>query len=262
MKNHFTVFLFILALAGNPAMAGSLGAQEKPRIRFMPLAAEGFNDEEIRSIEYLISSYLADIGVVSTEDAQYTLSGRLGVAGNERTLELEITRGDTGERYNYEYTFKNSGELVLKARSLLSTAFQGEGRKTVGDVGERLSPAAVSGTWRGGGTEQMIRLERDGKGMIVFSSGAAMRLRYSIEDNILKVEQDSPNNERYYYPMPLPVARKLAQSAEPMRWELLLFDGGSSLRGLRFFTGADYEGETLTGLLPEQAAEAGWRKTR
>jgi hypothetical protein len=99
---------------------------------------------------------------------------------------------------------------------------------------------SIVGTWRGEPGIAMVRLRRGGQGIAVFSSGAQMNLLYSIEDNALTVVQDSPNTERYYQrqgassvTLPYLVARRLADEAKPMRWELSLYEKGTVLKGLK-----------------------------
>lgn len=243
-----------------------LGAEEKSKIYVFPLVSDGFNDEEVKSIEYLLFSYLKDIGIIAEEPEQDidTLAGRLRLDENSRFLDLEIIK-PSGERYFSSHPFKNSGELVLKVRSLLSAAFQKDQKNQEipdGTQGEKISREAVSGTWRSVGSIQMMRLERDGTGMLLFSSGAVMKLIYAVEDNVLVAAQDSANNERFYHPLPHAVARSLAEKAEPMRWELKLFDRGTVLRGTVFFTEAVSGEDGLITLNPGRTAAVEWQKSR
>jgi hypothetical protein len=107
----------------------------------------------------------------------------------------------------------------------------------------------------------MVRLRRDGRGMAILSSGAQMELSYTIADNTLSIIQNSPNHERHYHPLPYPVARVLAARADPMRWEFLLYDNGTTLRGIHISTTALYEGERVLELIPNSARESEWTRT-
>jgi hypothetical protein len=137
-----------------------------------------------------------------------------------------------------------------------------EAVKEIEAVSERLTEADISGTWRGDEGIEMVRLQRGGRGIAIFSSGAQMNLTYSIENNILRVVQSSPNTERYYHPVPYEVARQLAERAEPMRWELLLYENGALLKGIKVATAVLYEGNTILELFPGSYREAEWNKTR
>ncbi|MDR1507992.1 MAG: hypothetical protein LBI67_12920 [Treponema sp.] len=256
-------------------------SQEKPRIRVYPLVTEGFSEEEARNIEAVFFSYIRDIGSITgggvfdvetgdfgedhaplLQSPQYTVAGRLHQDENSRFLDLEITNENSGERYSFSYPFKSSSELVLRARSVLSRAFSPDQRTAASTTPEPIRADLVRGTWKSGGSIQMIRLEQNGTGMILFSSGAVMRLVYTITDNILTVVQDSPNNERFYHPLPQEVARELAEKADPMRWELELSEQGAVLRGIVVFTEAVYQGNTLSGVNMGKIASVEWQRSR
>ena len=82
----------------------------------------------------------------------------------------------------------------------------------------------------------MIRLQAGGLGAAFFSSGARMNLKYTIENNTIKISQTSPNNERFYHPYPPVIARQLSDMASPMHWELMLYSGGTRLKGTKTST--------------------------
>jgi hypothetical protein len=253
-------------------------SQEKPRFRLYPLVVEGIGAEEAKNIESLFISYLEDIGFITgweepgfeTGDSGlsppqtplYSMTGRLRQTEYSRFLDLEITDESFGERYFFSCPFKNPSELILQAHSALSRAFSADHKALESVLQERIGAEQVWGTWKSGGSIQMIRLERNGTGMVLFSSGAVMRLRYTIEDDILIVVQDSPNNERFYHPLPRNVARELAKKAEPMRWELLLSDWGMTLRGIVVFTEALYDGNTLKGVNQGKTDATEWQRSR
>jgi hypothetical protein len=249
--------------------------QERPRFRLHPFIVEGFSAEEAKAIESLFFSYIGDIGFIAGPEEPgfeaagsgplvshfYTMTGRLRQDEYSRFLDLEILNENSGERYFFSYSFKNSSELILKAHSALSRAFSADHKDVEPVVQERIRAEQVWGTWKNGGSIQMIRLEQNGTGMILFSSGAVMRLRYTIEDDTLVVVQDSPNNERFYHPLPQGVARDLAEQADPMRWELLMSDQGTVLRGIVVFSEAIYEGNTLTGVNRNKTDAAEWQRS-
>jgi hypothetical protein len=268
------------------------GAEEnKPVIGFAPFTIEGISAEEARIIESLIHSYITGLGEVirsfdaslmmipasETDEAyiaasgmtrppDYTLSGSINLDQDNRILMLEIRKPGTGERLNYQSVHKTTSELVLKVKSLVEAAFSA-GTFSAGTespreaVPELLTETGILGTWRGDAGVELVRLQRGGSGIAILSSGAQMALEYTIEDNTLKVSQRSPNTERFYHPLPYGVAKQLAAQAEPMRWELLLYGGGTSLRGIKTATAVRYERDTIIELLPAAAREAEWVKT-
>jgi hypothetical protein len=264
-----TIFLFLPSF---------ILPQEKPRFRLHPFVVEGFGVEEAAAIESLFFSYIRDIGFVAGPEEPefeaddsgasfprsplYTMTGRLRQDEYSRFLDLEIVDENSGERYSFSYPFKNSSELILKAHSTLFKAFSADHKVLESIARKRIRAEQVWGTWKSEGTIQVIRLEQNGTGMILFASGAVMRLRHAIENDTLIVVQDSPNNERFYHPLPQSVARDLAGQAEPMRWELLLSDQGTVLRGIVMFTEALYEGNTLTGVNQGKTDAVEWQRSR
>ncbi|MDR1279060.1 MAG: hypothetical protein LBK02_09935 [Treponema sp.] len=264
-----------------------LEAQEnKPLIKLNPLFIEGIGIEESRLIESLILSYLADIGELisyfdpartgepfaNDENApdswsrppDYTVTGTIHLERDSRIFLLELLNTKTGETCSFTSIYKSTGELVLKARSILESAFAAggfeNGKKTEAPP-EPISESQIVGSWRGETGIEMIRLQRGGRGVAVFSSGAQMVLSYVIEDNTLRVWQISPNSERFYYPLPYDAARELSAGAEPMTWELSLFSGGTVLGGIKIATGVQLEGNRALNLLPGgDIREVEWTK--
>ncbi|MDR1100166.1 MAG: hypothetical protein LBL28_06755 [Treponema sp.] len=266
-----------------------LEAQEnKPLIKLNPLFIEGIGLEESRLIESLILSYLADIGdlinyfdaarpeapLANTGNAleswpwprppDYTVTGTIHLERDSRIFLLELLNTKTGETYSFTSIYKTTGELALRARSILESAFAAggfENGKKTETPPEPISESQIVGSWRGETGIEMIRLQRGGRGVAVFSSGAQMVLSYVIEDNTLRVWQISPNSERFYYPLPYEAARELSAGAEPMSWELSLFSGGTILGGIKIATGVQLEGNRALNLLPGgDIREVEWTK--
>jgi hypothetical protein len=253
-----------------------LGAQEnKPVIRLNPLFIQGIGTEESRLIESLIQSYLSDIGeVINYFDASlapdpfensekaldswtripdYTVTGAIHLEQDSRIFSLELLNTKTGETYSFTSIYKTTGELVLKARSILETAFAAgglEGGEKAAALPGPISESQIMGTWRGEAGIEMIRLQQGGKGVAVFSSGAQMVLSYVIDGKTLRIWQVSPNSEWFFYPLPYETAQALAAGAEPMTWELSLYSGGITLRGIKIATGVQLEGNQVLKLLP------------
>jgi hypothetical protein len=253
-----------------------LEAQEnKPVIKLNPLFIEGIGIEESRFIESLIQSYLSDIGeVINYFDASlspdpfadtgnvldswtripdYTVTGAIHLERDSRIFVLELLNTRTGESFSFTSIYRSTGELALKARSVLESAFAAGGFEQAGRreiVPEAVSEDRVVGTWRGEPGVEMIRLQRGGRGVAIFSSGAQMVLSYVVDGNTLRVWQVSPNSERFYYPLPYEAARELAAGAAPMTWELSLYGGGATLGGIKITTAVQYEGGRIVQLLP------------
>jgi hypothetical protein len=241
MKNRLQICMFFLLAAFVPA-------QDRPLVHFLPLAVEE-HTEETQSIENLLRSYIEDLGELDAENPEYIFSGQISSREKLRVLTLDIRNEKSGEIQRYIYTFTTLSELALKSRSLVGSIFTFGAippEQFLPEQGESISLGKVVGTWRNVGLGiKMMRLERDGTGMALFSSGANMHLEFHIEENTLKIRQTSPNVERFYHPLPLETARHLAENAEPMRWELLLVGQGTTLRGILYYTEAQVDGDTI-----------------
>jgi hypothetical protein len=250
--------------------------ENKPVIKLNPLFIQGIGLEESRLIESLIQSYLSDIGeVIDFFDSSlspdsfsaaerdfteswprtpdYTVTGTIHLDQDSRIFSLELFNTKTGETHSFTSIYKTTGELVLKARSILESAFAAGGlaeEKRQKTAPETMTESHIIGTWRGETGIEMIRLHRGGRGVAVFSSGIQMVLSYIIENNILRVWQISPNSERFYHPLPYEAARELAAGAEPMAWELSLYSRGTVLGGIKIATGVQLEGNRVVNLLP------------
>ena len=255
------------------------GQESKPLIQLNPFSIEGIGTEESRLIASLVQSYLSDIGNVvgnalngsrqerpqSAPSADFTISGTIRIEPDGHVFVVEITNTRTEESYSVRSIYKNSGEIALKARSVLESAFAAGGlemEKRPSSRPERPSETLIAGTWKPEAGIEIIRLMPGGRGLAIFSSGAQMVLSYSIEGNTLKILQISPNSERYYYPLPIEAARELARGAEPMSWELSMYQGGTVLGGIRISTAARMSSEgVVRDLLPNgDVREVLWTK--
>jgi hypothetical protein len=280
------VLVLILGLTLGSAFIGA--DDNKPVIKLMPFTSQGIGIEEARFIESLIQSYITDIGEVvpyfdtsvsalspdTTEEPSfmgldyvgppdYILSGSINIDQDNRVLALEVQKTQTGETSLYVSVHKTTSELALKARSLVETVFTGpvETPDLNEAPPEAVSEAKLLGTWRGDTGVELVRMQRDGIGMAILSSGAQMNLSYSIEGTTIRVVQTSPNTERFYHPLPFSVAKELAAQAEPMVWVFSLYDNGTALRGIKTAASARYEGNTILEILPTTVREAEWIKS-
>jgi hypothetical protein len=254
-----------------------LGAQDaKPVIRIRSFVIEGLGPDEGQIIESLLQSYVNALGVLvpaegdsaqasarGGREPDYTLSGRITLEQDNRVLVLEISRPRTNETAQYTSVHRTTGELVLKVRSIVESVFSGPSDPA--HLRERpvetLTGGKITGTWKGDAGIEVVHLQPGGRGFAILSSGVRMDLRYSIENNILQVVQSSSNTERFYHPVPYNVARELVRAAEPMRWELALYDNGASLRGVKVATAVRYEGDRVLEFLPSTAREAEWTRS-
>jgi hypothetical protein len=253
--------------------------EQKPLVGILPFTVRGIQTGEAGLIESLIRSYMEDLGdnVIFLEpdlkigasyntelfpSPEYILSGSIISEGESRIFILELAKPATGERVLYTSTHRSLSDLALKARSLVVSALNAGTDPAKAEIvpPEQLTVNKLAGTWRGDTEILLVRLRRDSVGTAIFTSGAQMNLTYTIEDNTLKVFQNSPNTERFYHPLPYQVAGRLSSEAEPMRWEFQLYENGRTLRGKRIGTGVRYEGDRILELIPGIEQPAEWTK--
>ncbi|MFP3089099.1 hypothetical protein LQZ21_02090 [Treponema sp. TIM-1] len=273
-RKNFYIWLFFIIF---PPLLYSQNV--KPLVAIMPFTVQGIPIDEAGLIESLIKSYMGDLGtdVVFLDSAismdttyssglfrspEYILSGSILREGENRILMLEFYKQSTGDRVLYTSVHKTLSDLALKTRSLVVSAFdiRSEPERIETEPPEQLTVNKLAGTWRGDAAIQLVRLRRNMGGTAIFTSGVQMNLTYLIENNILKVFQDSPNTERFYHPLPYQVAKRLRAEAEPMRWEFQLYEKGGLLRGKRIETRVRYEGEEILELIPGVERPVEWIK--
>jgi hypothetical protein len=207
-------------------------AQEaRPVIRFTPFISQGISIEETRFIESLIQSYVADAGELIlnydnippdaylsagglltgswNKTPDYILSGSIYLERETRIFTLEIRDTHTNEITKTTTEHKTAGDLVLRSRSLVESIIKlpvltgvesAAVNETEREIPQIINENSIAGTWRGEPGIEIIRLQPGGRGTAFFSSGAQMNLSYVIEGNVLKIWQNSPNIERFYYP--------------------------------------------------------------
>jgi hypothetical protein len=251
----------------------------KPLVGIKPFTVQGIRTDEAGIIESLIQSYVEEMGneVVLLDSAfttdasydsalfrlpEYIFSGSIIREGENRNLLLELHKQTSGERILYSSSHKSLSDLVLKARSLVALAVTA-GAATMRDespVPEQLTVNRLAGTWRGDAEIQVVRFNRNLAGTAIFTSGAQMRLVYTIENNTLKVVQNSPNTERFYHPLPYRIAQQVSAEAEPIRWEFQLYEQGRLLRGKKIGTGVRYNEDKVLELIPGAEVGVEWTK--
>ena len=104
-------------------------AQElRPVIKFIPFVSHGISGEEARFIESLIQAYVSDAGqIIYNNDgsrADYTLSGSIHREKNNRVFTLKIQDTGTNEVTSTTTVHPTTGDLALRARTLVETAFR------------------------------------------------------------------------------------------------------------------------------------------
>ena len=269
-------FLFFVLLI--PFFSPFLRAQEgKAIVKLMPFAIQGLGTDEAKILETLIQSYIIDLGDTINYQAvtdqtspqngspnpDIIITGSITLSGDERILKLELVNTQTGEITQYTSSHKTTSDLALKSRALVQEALAVNYETAQErEESEPIQEQKVAVTWKGDKGIELIRLQRGGTGIAVFSSGAQMMLSYSIRNNVLTVTQTSPNVDRFYHPVPYTIAKQLVQVAEPMVWELKLYNNGMILRGTKKSTAVEYEGDTVKAFLFGTVRDAEWTKMK
>lgn len=226
--------------------------EQKVVVLIHPLERENVEIEESSFIESLLYSYISamsDIEVLLEVNEQagnsvdYELFGGLNNDGLNTIITLNVKNLKTNEIVSYASAHKNSSEMVLKLRSIVQTLFHEPASFPANSdaspvAAEDITLNSVVGLWRADGGIEMVNFQRDGTTIAFFSSGERMSLKFTIEGNVLKIIQNSPNRERYYQGQSYDIIRELTQKAQPLYFELQLFDNGLTLRGKRIETTA------------------------
>lgn len=270
MKKY--VFFIICLVAVSP----HIKAQEaKSVVQLMPFSIQGLGSDEAKLLEALIQSYIVDLGdstnyetVTEIPDSQteisnpdYIITGSISRVADERVLKLELVNTQTGDVMQFTSNHKTTSDLALKSRSLVEEALtSGNETDSPPETSEAISEDVIAGTWKGDRGIEMIRLQRNGSGMAIFSSGARMTLSYAINNNVITITQNSPNTERFYHPVPRNIASELVQVAEPMTWEMRLYNHGTDLKGTKKATAVEYTEDSVKNFLFGTVRNAEWTK--
>ena len=270
-KRYFTPLFLLCAVL--------LSAEdERLRVRIVPFTLDNIRLDEGRLIESLVASYISEIegvtvyvendeadgGGSSREDAEsYVLTGRIFLENENHVLRLNLDSPQSAGAKDNAYTYKNTGDMALHIRAIVEDYFP----KTIGakeSADENALPISrqtLTGTWQGDEGVEIIRFAPGGRALAFFSTGANMELSWVIDGKSVIVTQVSPNNYRYYYPLPEEIARKLAEEAAPMEWRLFLFEKGSVLRGTRTAAGVEYDtNNSLKRIIPRKIQKSQWKR--
>jgi hypothetical protein len=278
MKRLFTT-AFILLITLIP-----LNAQdEKVVFKIQPLAAEGSSPEEVRLLETLIYSYFSDkldVIVLPPDDTpsltgneaidtpvepppDYFIKTSLYPENENRIFELIVSDADERELSRQIVRYKTTREIALNLHNIVNAAFEWRGdmdEAPDAPDAELIIPEKIFGLWRGDTGIKLVRILPDGKAFAFFSSGVNMMLSYKIENNTLNIKQVSPNNESFYYPLPLPIAKVLVKEAEPMQWEFMLYENENLLKGTRTETTVEFEDYEKIVIRHNSVRQSEWNK--
>ncbi|MDR2444475.1 MAG: hypothetical protein LBD44_00865 [Spirochaetaceae bacterium] len=245
-----------------------LQAQEDRAVfKIQPLQAEGTSPEEARLLETLIYSYFSDkndvvillpddapeiwpgndrlsSGSIAENSPDYFIETSLYPENDNCVFEIVVSDSSSRELSRQTVRYKTTKDIALNMHNIVDAAF--EWRDDSGETqllpdAELIVPEKLFGLWSGDTGIKLIRILPGGRAFAFFASGVNMMLSYKIENNTLIITQISPNNENFYYPLPLPIAKILVNEAEPMHWEFMLYENENLLRGSRIETTVEFE---------------------
>jgi hypothetical protein len=253
----------------------------KSVFKIQPLEATGTSDEEVRLLETIIYSYFSDfsdkhdfivlppddngtVDALSTEQyPDYIVNCTLYPENDSCVFELIVSDVDSREISRQTAKYKTTKDIALNMRNIVDAAFEwnidADGEPEAPDA-ELISGEKILGLWRGDMGIKLVRILPDGKAFAFFASGVNMMLSYRIENNMLNLSQVSPNNENFYYPLPLPIAKVLAKEAEPMRWEFMLYENENLLKGNRIETTVEFEDYEKIVIRHNSIKKSEWNK--
>ncbi|MCX7656758.1 hypothetical protein [Treponema sp. J25] len=270
-----------------------LFAQEnasKPIMVILPFSAVTEYQEETKTLEKLIAAYVIQEGqftlalpgetgevpktqgesldspsdrsqLESLFSAQYIITGSVGKLGNKVILTLERIKLSDGQKITVSGRYATFEELLSHLSPLLEQLvwIEKKASPSGSETKEPITEELLIGSWWGDRGIEMVRLFSGGKGQAILTSGAKMELSYSIQPQGVKIWQSSPNQDRFYHPVPYKVAQQLVDIARPMEWEFTIYEGGK-LKGIKRATAVRYEGETIIEVIHGSVREAEWTK--
>lgn len=272
------------------ALSVAVSAQDaRPIVAVLPFETAGTSQEETRTIEGLVQSYvseLQDFRLISTADrdrvlseqevsaalgdsakigsllsANFLLAGSIGAIGDDRVLTIEVIKVSSGEKKSASSVHRSMSELALATRGLVQKIFAVDQTPVPEDQGAtEIQAEEIVGSWRGDKGIELVKVFKGGKAIAVFSSGAQMELSYRIDGGTVHFTQASPNAIRFYHPVPYAVAKELVAVAQPMEWIFALRAEGTVLRGVKISTAVRYAKDSVLEILPDASRDAEWTK--
>ena len=182
---------------------------------------------------------------ISGENApDYFIETSLYPENDNFVFELVVSDSSSRELSRQTGRYKTMKDIALNIHNIVDAAFEwrsDSGETPLPPDAETIVPEKLFGLWSGDTGIKLIRILPGGKAFAFFASGVNMMLSYKIENNTLIITQISPNNENFYYPLPLPIAKILVKEAEPIQWEFMLYEYENLLRGSRTETTVEFE---------------------
>lgn len=260
-------------------------------IVILPLEQIGSSEAERVVMERLIGSYLEETGsfrlialppsdapwptirddsaviirAAQEIGAEYAIIGSLASDADGYALSLRVHF--TQESYSREAYGRRRGlgELAVDAKAMVQQVLEPDPVEVAAP--EILEATAypiemrdLEGTWKGDKGFEYIRVFEDGHAIARLSSGAQMKLDYTVEGTRVRFIQTSPNTILYYHPVPYNVAVHMVEVARPMEWVFQLSPDNKRLTGIKITTAVVFRGEEILEVQPESKRAATWNR--
>ncbi len=140
-------------------------------------------------------------------------------------LMLNLAMADRKEMADEEPA-KIKAEATLQEPADMNQPMSGAAPKPSGPSGETMD--SIAGTWTGEELIEKILILRGGRGFVIFKNGARMNISISTQDStsLIKITQNGKSNASFFPELQREAALKLAPTAEPIEWEMMLQDDG------------------------------------
>jgi hypothetical protein len=256
-----------------------VGAQDdKAVFKLYPLESEGTSQEDARLLETLIQSYFSDkkdvtillSGIDDTEMGSalalapnYFVKSSLQPDENGYIFEIIIDDAFSRELSRQTAKYKSAKDIALNMHNIVNAVLEWrsdvEYPSLTPDT-DSINDENILGLWSGDIGIKFVRILPNGKAFAFFTSGVNMMLSYEIESNTLIIRQVSKNNENFYFPQPISAAKVLVNEAEPMRWEFMLYENESLLKGTRVETIVEFEDYEKIVIRHNSIQESEWSR--
>ena len=207
----------------------------------------------------------SSVGIGAALVADYIVSGSVGKVGDLFIFTLDNTKVSTSEKISVSETANTINDIVLKVKPLTRNLFgrpdipaassgtpAATGRPDTGQTGaDQFKPAVklvdLVGTWQGDKGLESVRIFADGTGVAVLSGGGTMKIKISVTDSTVTVQQNQPNDPRMYRTEKISqsMAVRIAAKARPMRWIFRLTLDAVLLSGTKETIAASGSGDSI-----------------
>ena len=164
---------------------------------------------------------------------------------------------------DFEETVSQSQQLILELFGLQESN-QAQGiTQGLERQAQNFSPnmALISGTWKGDAGLGSITIYANGTAFATLREEETMRLKITVHNDLVRVQQDEPNSPKIYAPLfPYSIVHQIVDLARPMTWDFHLSSDGTMLFGEKFTSYFYIEDGTISRVDNTYSREATWTR--